>query len=232
VRQLSDHRDDLVAERKRIQKRLRWNCHDLEIALELPPQVLDRPKWLIRLEAALSALPPSTRRRIALQQVRRCGELTVEIRALERELADMMRELAPDLLEFPGCGALSAASLVGRVAGASRFSGDAAFAMHAGVAPLPVSSGKSNRHRLNRRGDRQLNRTLHMIAITQARMHPPAIAFMARKRAQGMSYREALRCLKRHLARAVFKTMVRAERGAVGRVVTVRFGPVDVGVAV
>ncbi|MDO8964788.1 MAG: IS110 family transposase [Coriobacteriia bacterium] len=232
VRQLADHREDLVGERKRIQKRLRWNCHGLELALELPPRVLDRPKWLVRVEAVLRALPPSTRRRIALEQVRRCGELTLEIRALERELVDMMHELAPDLLEFPGCGALSAASLVGRVAGASRFSGDAAFAMHAGVAPLPVSSGKSSRHRLNRRGDRQLNCTLHMIALTQARMHPPAIAFMARKRAQGMSHREALRCLKRHLARAVFKTMLRAERRVAGCVVTLRFGAKDIAIAV
>jgi transposase len=232
VRQLSDHRDDLVGERKRIQKRLRWNCHDLELALELPPRVLDRPKWLVRLEAALRLLPPSTRHRIALDQVRRCGELTLEIRALECELGELTARLAPELLEIPGCSTLGAASLLGRVAGASRFSGEAAFAMHTGVAPLPVSSGKSNRHRLNRRGDRQLNCTLHMIAITQARMHPPAIAYMARKQAAGMSYREALRCLKRHLARVVFKTMVRAEREAAGRVVSVCFRAADVAIAV
>ncbi len=81
--------------------------------------------------------------------------------------------------------------------------------MHVGTAPLPVSSGKSTRHRLNRCGNRRLNSTIHMIAVTQARMHPPAIAFMERKRAEGMSNREALRCLKRHIARTVFKTMLR-----------------------
>ena len=64
--------------------------------------------------------------------------------------------------------------------------------MHAGTAPLAVSSGKSLRHRLNRAGNRQLNATIHMIALTQARMHPPAIAFMARKQGEGMSDREAL----------------------------------------
>jgi transposase len=119
---------------------------------------------------------------------------------------------APELLDLPGCAALSAAALLGRVGGAARFASEAAFAMHAGTAPLPVSSGRTVRHRLNRCGDRRLNSILHIIAVTQARMHPPAIAYLQRKRAAGMSTREALRCLKRHLARTVFKTMLRAER--------------------
>jgi transposase len=232
VRLLVDHRDDLVDERKRIQKRLRWNCHDLEIGLELPPRVLDRYVWLDRLEGVLEALPQSTRRRIALDQLRRCRDLTVEVRSLEREIRTRMRELAPDLLAIPGCSAICAAHLVGQTAGASRFSGEAAFAMHVGTAPLPVSSGQSTRHRLNRCGNRRLNSTIHMIAVTQARMHPPAIVYMERKQAGGMSYREALRCLKRHLARVVFKTMLRAEREAAGRVVTARFGPENVAIAV
>ena len=116
---------------------------------------------------------------------------------LEREIAGLMRELAPDLMEIPGCSAILAADLIGQTAGFSRFSGEAAFAMRVGVAPLPVSSGKSCRHRLNRCGNRKLNSVIHMIAVTQARMHPPAMAYMERKQAEGMSYREALRCLKR-----------------------------------
>ena len=134
------------------------------------------------------------------------------MRALERELAGLMRVLAPELLALPGCSALSAAQLLGQVAGAARFRSEAAFAMHAGAAPLPASSGKTVRHRLNRRGNRRLNCALHIIAVTQARMHPPAIAYMARKRAQGMSTREALRCLKRHIARTVFRALRRAEQ--------------------
>ena len=232
VRLLTDHRDTLVDERKRIQKRLRWNCHDLEIGLVLPPRVLDRYVWLERLQSALQALPESVRRRIALDQLVRCRDLTKEIRILEREIAARVRELAPDLLAIPGCSAISAAHLVGQTAGASRFSGEAAFAMHVGVAPLPASSGQTNRHRLNRRGNRNLNATIHMIALTQARMHPPAIAYMQRKQAGGMSYREALRCLKRQLARVVFKTMLRAERSEAGVVVRPRFGTGDVAVAV
>ena len=233
VRLLADHRDTLVYERRRIQKRLRWNCHDLEISLVLPPRVLDHYVWLERLENALQALPESVRRRIALDQLVRCRELTKEIRSLEREIAARMQQLAPELLQIPGCSAISAAQLVGQTAGASRFSGEAAFAMHVGVAPLPASSGQTNRHRLNRCGNRGLNSTIHMIAVTQARMHPPAIAYMQRKQQSGMSYREALRCLKRQLARVVFKTMLRTERSAAaGRVVTGRFRAEEVAVAV
>jgi transposase len=232
VRLLVDHRADLVQERGRIQNRLRWNCHDLEVGLELPPRVLERYVWLDRLQGLLEALPESTRRRIALSELGRIRELTIEVRDLEREIRGLMRELAPDLMAIPGCSAIGAAHLVGQVAGVSRFSGEAAFAMHAGTAPLPVSSGKSERHRLNRTGNRQLNSTIHMIAVTQIRMHPPAIAFMERKRSEGMSNREALRCLKRHISRAVYKTMVRAERARTGRVLEVEFTTDPLAVAV
>ena len=212
VRLLTDHRDDLVGERKRAQLRLRWHLHDLELDLALPPRALDRYVWLARVEAQLRLLPVGTRARIALELVRRCRELTGEVRALEREIGALMRVLAPELLALPGCSALSAAQLVGQVAGATRFRSEAAFAMHVGTAPLAASSGKTVRHRLNRRGNRRLNSVIHVIAVTQARMHPPAIAFVARKRADGLSTREALRCLKRHIARTVFKTMCRAEQ--------------------
>lgn len=232
ARLLVDHRDDLVDERKRMQKRLRWHCHDLEVDLDMPPRVLDRYVWLDRLEAILDSLPESTRRRIALSELGRIRELTVEVKGLEREIAGLMRKLAPCLMEIPGCSAILAAHIIGQTAGFSRFSGEAAFAMHVGVAPLPVSSGKSCRHRLNRCGNRKLNSVIHMIAVTQARMHPPAMAYMERKQAEGMSYREALRCLKRLIARTVFKTMLRAEKATTGTVVRADFGAVPAAVAV
>jgi hypothetical protein len=84
--------------------------------------------------------------------------------------------------------------------------------MHVGAAPLLASSGKTARHRLNRRGNRRLNSVLHIIAVTQARMHPPAIAYVARRRGEGLSMREALRCLKRHIARRVFRILRQAEQ--------------------
>ena len=232
IRLLTDHRDGLVKERARIQKRLRWHCHDLELPLELPPRVLDRYVWLDRLEAALRALPESTRCRIALDELARCRELTVAVRGFEREIRELTKALIPELLAFPGCSTIGAAHLVGETAGVSRFGRECAFAMHVGTAPLPVSSGKSERHRLNRTGNRKLNSTIHMIAVTQARMYPPAIAFMDKKRSEGMSHREALRCLKRHIGRAIFKTMLRAERARPETVVHVDFGARAVAVAV
>ena len=83
--------------------------------------------------------------------------------------------------------------------------------MHAGAAPLPASSGEHQRHRLNRSGNRQLNCALHRIAVTQGRCHPPARDYLARKQAEGKSRKEALRCLKRHLARVVYRTLKTVE---------------------
>jgi transposase len=105
------------------------------------------------------------------------------------------------------CGPVSAAKLLGEIGPIERFHSDAQLARHAGVAPLEASSGKYQRHRLDRGGNRQLNCALHRIAITQARVHPPARAYLERKQNEGKSRREALRCLKRQLARTVYTTL-------------------------
>jgi transposase len=96
---------------------------------------------------------------------------------------------------------------VAEVASVGRFQSEAQLAMLAGVAPLDASSGRQRRHRLNRRGNRQLNLALHRIAVNQARLHAPARAYLDRRRAEGKTWREALRCLKRHLARIVFRIL-------------------------
>lgn len=116
-----------------------------------------------------------------------------------------MLESAPALLELPGCGAICAAKLLSEIGPIARFDNDAQLARHAGVAPLDASSGRVQRHRLDRGGNRQLNCALHRIAITQARVH--ARAYLSRKQAEGKSRREALRCLKRQLARTVYSTL-------------------------
>jgi transposase len=141
--------------------------------------------------------------RIARELLGRCRSLTRTILALDRELEQRVLATAPGLLELPGCGAVSAAKLLGEIGPIERFDRDAQLARHAGVAPLEASSGKHRRHRLDRGGNRQLNCALHRIAITQARAHPPARAYLARKQAEGKSRREAVRCLKRQLARTV-----------------------------
>jgi transposase len=212
IRLLLDHREDLVGERTRIQQRLRWHLHELEPELEIPAGALDRRLWLERVGRRLARGEQSVQRRICRELVRRIVELTRRERELERELALLVAAEAPALLELPGCGVLTAAKLIGEIAGSDRFPDDARLAMHAGAAPLPASSGKRQRHRLNRSGNRQLNCALHRIAVTQGRHHPPARAYLARKEAEGKSRKEALRCLKRHLARTVFNTLTATNR--------------------
>jgi transposase len=212
IRLLLDHREDLVAERTRIQCRLRWHLHELEPELGLPAGCLDRRVWLERLARRLAGREQTAQVRICRELGRRIGELTRRARELERELGLLLAAQAPALLELPGCGPLTAAKLVGETAGAERFGSDARLAMHAGAAPLPASSGNRRRHRLNRSGNRQLNCALHRIAVTQGRVHPPARAYLARKQAEGKSRKEALRCLKRHLARVVYRTLATLEQ--------------------
>jgi transposase len=209
IRLLNDHRSDLVAERTRMQNRLRWHLIELDDQLEaqIPSGGLDRSVWLERIDRRLKRLAQAARVRVARDELRRIRELTRAINELERELKTLVVAQRPGLLELKGCGTLSAATLIGRTAGAQRFATDGHFARLAGAAPIPASSGRRDRQRLNRGGDRQLNCALHRIAVAQGRTHPPAISYLARKQAEGKSRLEALRCLKRHLARSVWQQL-------------------------
>ena len=203
IRLLSDHRKDLVAERTRVQNRLRW--HLLELCPELERSLgrgsLEQPRQLDRIDRRLRRMSVSARVRVAREQVAQIRVLTRQADALERELLVLVKAQRPRLLAETGCGALTAAILIGRTAGAERFGSDASFARQAGTAPIPCSSGQRDRHRLDRGGDRQLNHALHIIAITRARHDPDTKAYLARKQAEGKTKKAALRCLKRHLAR-------------------------------
>jgi transposase len=203
IRLIADHRDDIVAERTRAQNRLRWHlvelCPDLEASL--PKRSLDRDTQLDRVARALRRLPAGARGRVALELVTRIRQLTREANTLKTELRALVRAQRPALLAETGCGPLTAATLIGRTAGAERFNSDARFARQAGTAPIPASSGNHTRHRLHRGGDRQLNRALHTIAITRARRDPDTRAYLERKIAEGKTRKQAIRCLKRHLAR-------------------------------
>jgi transposase len=202
---LLDHREDIVRTRVEDQQRLRWHLHDLWAELEIPAGALDRIVWLDRIARKLQRAEQTARVRIARELVRTIRERTRRIRTLELEIGELVEAQAPELLALPGCGALTAAKLVAEIAGVERFASDAKLARLAGVAPIPASSGNRRRHRLDRGGNRQLNCGLHRIAVTQGRVHPPAREFLARKQAEGKSRIEALRCLKRHLARAVWQ---------------------------
>lgn len=205
IRLLADHRADLVAERTRQINRLRWHLVDLcpELEASIPARQLDSATMLDRIARCLRRGERAGRARVALELVASIRAISVKANALERELRCLIVAYRPALLVEQGMGVLTAATLIGRTAGAERFPTDAHFARQAGVAPIPVSSGRKDRHRLHRGGDRQLNRALHVIAITRARIDPDTRAYLDRKRAEGKSSREALRCLKRHLARRV-----------------------------
>jgi hypothetical protein len=109
-------------------------------------------------------------------------------------------------------GPIVAAKILGETRGISRFRSQAAFAAHTGTAPVPASSGRVQRHRLNRGGNRQLNRALYTIAMVQARWDPAARAYLDRKISEGKSASEARRCLKRHLANIVYRALTADER--------------------
>lgn len=211
IKLLLDHREDLVRSRSEDQQRLRWHLHDLWPELELPAGCLDRIVWLDKVARKLSRAEQKARVRIARELVRAIRERTRRAAELERELATLVAAEAPQLLAMPGCGTLTAAKLIAETAGVERFASDAKLARLAGVAPIPASSGNRQRHRLDRRGNRQLNCALHRIAVTQGRVHQPARDFLARKQGEGKSRMEALRALKRHLARAVWQAL-RASR--------------------
>jgi len=213
VKLLLGHREDLVKARSEDQCRLRWHLHDLWPELEIPAGALDRMVWLERVARKLSRAEQGARVAIARELVREIRRRTRRAAELEREIGALVKAQAPELLDLQGCGALTAAKLIAETAGAERLASDAKFARLAGVAPIPASSGKSVRHRLDRGGNRQLNCALHRIAVTQGRIHPPAREFLAKKQAEGKSRMEALRCLKRHLARRVWKLLVDSERG-------------------
>jgi transposase len=219
IRLLCDHRNTLVSERTRLINRLRINLVVLDPDLEakVPARKMDYPGQLQRITRRLRAMPQTARVRIAREQVKRIALLTREAEELKRELRDLVRQHHPELLAEIGCGPLCAAILIGQTAGAERFKSDAQFARIAGVAPISVSSGRHDRHRLDRGGNRQLNRALHVIAITRGRIDPQTRAYLARKEAEGKSRIEAMRCLKRHLARHYHRLLSEGSKSTVLR---------------
>jgi transposase len=142
IRVLSDHRDDLVAARTQ-EQRLRWHLHDLWPELEISNGALDTGKWLGKVSRRLARAERTPRVRIARELVRQIAARTIRIRELESELAQLVSAYAPQLLAERGCGPLTAAKLIGEIAGADRFGTDAKLARTSGTAPIPASTGQT-----------------------------------------------------------------------------------------
>ena len=149
---------------------------------------------------------PATATRIALRSLaRRILELTDEISELDELIAPLVEELAPRMLQRVGFGIQNTGQLLVTAGdNPDRLGSEAAWAMLCGSAPLPASSGQTKRHRLNRGGDRAANSALHMAAICRLRLDPRTKAYAARRKADGLSKRETIRCLKRYLARETY----------------------------
>src|SRR5690606_19314992 len=211
---LVDRRDDLVKHRTATINRLLWRVHELDPAIAPPERSLALAKHQQALAAALEGFDGVVAE-LARDELADVIGLTTRINDLERRITLRVRDVAPTLLAMPGCGPLTAAKIVGETAGVARFKSEAAFARHAGIAPIPVWSGNTaGRVRLTRSGNRQLNAAIHRIAITQARLDGLGKTYYTKKKAEGMSTPEALRCLKRRLARIVFNHLTTDQAAA------------------
>lgn len=142
---------------------------------------------------------------------RRIQAATVEADELERELLGHIRALAPALLDEPGVGPIVAAQLIVAWSHHGRLRSEACFARLAGVAPVPASSGQTQRHRLSRGGDRQLNRALHTIALHRRQHDPATRDYISKRIAEGKSTRDTTRLLKRYLARHLYRLLQQTE---------------------
>jgi transposase len=188
---------------------------DLLVTTPEPIRSELRPLSPARLLARLTAARPDRRHDpelrgalLALKTVaRRIQQLTTEERQLAREIEQLVQALAPQLLDQPGIGPLLAAQLILSWSHPGRLRNEAAFARLAGAAPIPASSGQTIRYRLDRSGDRRLNRTLHQIIVTRRRSHQPTIDYINRRVQEGKTRREATRCLKRYLARNLYRLL-------------------------
>lgn len=206
LRQLVDHREQMVKHRTAMQNRVRWFLHELD------PEY--QPGTLSTLAAADRVLKWLTNNRHDPHTATLCAELvslirqaTIRIKQLENDIKKRVTATAPYLLELPGVGALTAAKLLGEIGNITRFKNRDAFAMYAGTAPIPASSGNYTTYRLNRGGNRQVNAALHRMAVTQARTYPPAQAIIARHASNGRTKKHAYRVLKRRLANLIYHTL-------------------------
>ena len=193
-----------MRQRVALNNTLQWHLRDIWPELQLPGSSLFYGNWGPRIARRLARAEQTMRVRIARDELRRIRELTQTIKRLEAEIAQLVARIAPQLLSEPGFGPLTAAKLVGEIAGAGRFATDAKLRPRGRRGSIPVSSGKTTRHRLDRGGIRQINATIHRIAVTRTRCHPETRDYIVRKRSEGKSTKEAIRCLKRHLARRVW----------------------------
>lgn len=201
---LALYRERLLDVRTRLSNELRWQLHDLWPEWELPAKALAHSGWQTKIASRLARAEQTTQVLIARDTIRRIRELSRATKDLYNKLAALVKQVAPQLLAEPGIGVLLAAKFIGEIAGIDRFTSDAQLARLAGCAPIPASSGRSDRHRLDPGGNRRLNSAFYMLAIIRISQDPRTAVYIAKQRANGKTKREAIRNLKRHLVRRVY----------------------------
>jgi transposase len=204
---LSDYRDQLLVWRNAEANRLHADLAIISPGYGRVCRRLTAERSLAAAEQLL-ADQPSARARVARRRIARLRELDAEIRGLAGQLTRLVAASRTRLVDIVGIGPILAARILGEVGDISRFPDADHFAAANGTAPIPVASGRTDRHRLNRGGNRRLNRAVHYVALTQATWEPRAVAYLARKQAEGKTRREALRCLKRRLSTVIFNALV------------------------
>jgi transposase len=191
----------IVSAPEDLRAELRGRTSDAQIAY--CARLHDRPSRDVQHRATVRALRSTAQRAQALK---------AEADDLEREIALLVTHVQPQLVELPGVGPISAAQILISWSHPGRLRSEAAFATLAGAAPIPASSGLTTRYRLNRGGDRQLNRALHTIVLTRSRTDPATRAYITRRLAEGKTLRETKRCLKRIIARQLFRALQQHHR--------------------
>jgi transposase len=208
LRLLSERREDLVAERTRALNRLHGLLRDLVPGGVAGTLSAPRAARILRGIRPQEGASVHLRRRLASEVLR-------DVRTLDRKIADLNGRIETEveasgttLTEIFGIGPILAARIIGTVGNVGRFPTKAHFASYSGTAPVEVSSGEVVRHRLSLSGNRKLNYALHMIATCQARSDAPGGGYYRKKMAEGKSRKEALRCLKRRISDAVFRSLM------------------------
>lgn len=212
IRILLTSRDDLTKENtsktNALIALLRVNDLGIDARTSLPRAQIHQ---IARSRRRQEPLPVRVARAEAVRLASRLGELHQQLAENERQLTDLVAATAgAGLLTEPGIGPISAAIIIEAWSHPGRIRSEAAFAALAGVNPIPASSGNRQRHRLNRHGDRQLNRALHIIAVTRERCDPETRAYVERRLAEGRTRKEIRRCLKRALARRIYRHLTNA----------------------
>lgn len=208
---LADTRDQLITEANRWRNRVHALLRVAAPGYQATTGALSSAGALRRARAVArrAIRHDPTRGRLAVEALDRLTALERDAGKLEREIGELLKARGcAHLLAIRGVGPIVAAKILGETRGIRRFRSAAAFAAHTGTAPVPASSGRVRRHRLNRGGNRQLNRALYTIAMVQARWDPAARAYLDRKLAEGKSPAEARRCLKRHLANVIYRALI------------------------